>query len=148
VQIPAKVDYALRALLQLADGEAATAEALARAQTLPANFLSAILTDLRHAGFIASRRGNGHSGYALARPADQITVADIMRTFDGSLLEIRGHPPETTDYDGAAEHLRDVWIAAQASLAGVFETVTLQHIASGRLPQTVSRLAGSSASRH
>lgn len=141
MQIPAKVDYALRALLELARlSQPATGDALAEAQCLPPKFLAAILNDLRHAGFIASRRGTGHRGYELARPADQITVADIMRSLDGTLVEINGRPPELGDYPGAAKHLRDVWVAARTSLNNVFEAVTLDHIAGGGLPRAVTEL--------
>jgi Rrf2 family protein len=141
VQIPAKAEYALRALLELviAD-EPATADTLAQAQGLPTRFLASILNDLRRAGYVTSRRG--HGGYQLARPAREITVADVMQSLEGSLVEVHGRPPELAIYNGAARHLREVWIAASASLTSVFETVTLDQIARGDLPLPVSRLAG------
>jgi Rrf2 family protein len=140
VQIPAKAEYALRALLELSVlDEPATADSLAHAQELPTKFLSSILNDLRRAGYVTSRRGQG--GYLLTRPAGEITVAEVMRTMEGSLVEVHGRPPEKATYRGAALHLREVWLAARASLSSVLETVTLEDIASGRLPVPVARLA-------
>jgi Rrf2 family protein len=140
VHIPAKVDYGVRALLTLtARGEPATAEALAEAQKLPVKFLGAILNDLRRAGMVASQRGS-EGGYRLARPASEISVADVMRALDGPLAEVRGLRPEATHYEGPAEHLQDVWIAVRASLRGVLERVTLDDVVQGRLPRAVARL--------
>ena len=141
MQIPAKAEYALRALLELSVlDEPATADSLAHAQELPTKFLSSILNDLRRAGYVTSRRGQG--GYLLIRPAGDITVAEVMRTIEGSLVEVHGRPPEKTTYGGAAVHLQEVWLAARASLTSVLESVTLEDIARGRLPLPVTRLAG------
>ncbi len=140
VHIPAKVDYGMRALLELAcSGVPATADSLARAQGLPAKFLAAILNDLRRAGLVSSQRGL-EGGYRLGRPADQITVADVMRALDGPLAEVRGLRPEMTSYEGAAAHLQDVWIATRASLRAVLEQVTLEDIVKGRLPDPIAQL--------
>lgn len=135
MQISAKADYALRALLELARrGQPATAESLAEAQQLPKKFAAAILNDLRRAGLLSSRRG--HGGYQLSRPPHQISVADILRVIDGFLLEVDGSPPERLKYDGAATHLQDVWHAAQVALGAVFASVTLDQIVVGGLPET------------
>jgi len=140
VHIPAKVDYGMRALLTLAaEPEPATAEALARAQGLPARFLGAILIDLRRAGLVSSQRGS-EGGYRLARPASAITLADVMRVLDGPLAEVRGLRPEAAHYDGAAEHLQEVWVAVRASLRSVLERVSLADVVAGRLPRSVARL--------
>ena len=139
VHIPAKVDYAMRALLELAQrSQPATAEDLASAQKLPSKFLAAILNDLRRAGLINSRRGLD-GGYRLSRPASEISVADVMRAIDGPLAEVHGLRPEMTEYEGSAEHLQDVWIATRASLRSVLEPVTLEHISKGRLPQPAAK---------
>ena len=122
-----------------ATGTAQTAEALAGEQSLPPRFLGAILADLRRAGLVASQRGS-EGGYRLARPAAQITVAEVIRALDGPLAEVRGHRPEATHYDGAAEHLQLVWVAVRASLRDVLEHVTLADVASGTLPKAVVRL--------
>jgi Rrf2 family protein len=91
MQISARADYALRALLTLAasDGQLVKGESLALAQDLPLRFLENILTDLRRAGLVQSRRG-ADGGYQLGRPADQITVATVIRVTDGPLASVRG----------------------------------------------------------
>lgn len=140
MHIPAKVDYAMRAMLTLAaEGRPATTEALARSQGLPAKFLGAILSDLRRAGLLASQRGS-EGGYRLARPATEIAVADVMRALDGPLAEVRGLRPEAARYEGAAVHLQEVWVAVRASLRSVLEVVTLEDVVQGRLPRAVARL--------
>lgn len=140
VHIPAKVDYGMRALLTLAAlGEPATSEDLAKAQGLPAKFLGSIMTDLRRAGLVASQRG-ADGGFRLGRPASEISVADVMRALDGPLAEVRGLRPELATYEGAAEHLQDVWVAVRAALRGVLEEVSLEEVARGRLPKPVARL--------
>jgi Rrf2 family protein len=140
VHIPAKVDYGMRALLALVErGSPATTEDLAEAQGLPPKFLGAILNELRRAGLVASRRGS-EGGYRLARPAAQITVADVMRALDGPLAEVRGLRPEATTYEGAAQHLQDVWVAVRASLRRVLDNVSLEDVVRGRLPRSVARL--------
>src|SRR5215469_16026125 len=118
----------MRALLELARiGEPTTGEALATAQGLPAKFLSAILNDLRRAGLVTSQRGM-EGGYRLGRPASAITPADVMRALDGPLAEVRGLRPEMTSYEGAAEHLQELWVATRASLRNVLERVTLEDV--------------------
>lgn len=140
MHISAKVDYGMRALLTLADrDDSCTAEALAQAQGLPTKFLGAILNDLRRAGLVSSQRG-GDRGYRLARPASSITVADVMRSLDGPLAEVRGMRPEMATYNDAARHLQDVWVAVRASLRTVLERVTLEDVVKGKLPTPVAKL--------
>ena len=143
--ISARVDYATRALLTLAaaaaegTGLALKGETVAERQHLPVKYVENILVDLRRAGFVAAQRGSV-GGYRLARPADQITIADVFRALEGPLAEVRGERPERMEYDGAAEHLQDVWIAARASLRSVLEAVTIADVLHGRLPRKVSKL--------
>lgn len=138
--MPAKVDYGVRALLTLAaSGGPATADALATAQGLPVKFLAAILSDLRRAGLVASQRGPD-AGYRLARPADQITLGDVIRALDGPLADVRGLRPEQATYEGAAAHLQEVWVAVRAALRSVLDEVTLANVVTGRLPAGVARL--------
>lgn len=138
VHIPAKVDYGMRALLELASTEGPlTGDVIARAQGLPPKFLAAILTDLRRAGLVQSQRGL-EGGYRLARPADRITAADVIRALDGPLAEVRGLRPEMAAYEGSAAHLQDVWVATRAGLRAVLEGVTLADIVSGRLPEPIA----------
>jgi Rrf2 family protein len=142
VQISARADYAVRALLALAAAQPAVVkvETLAAAQQLPRKFLEAILGDLRRAGIVRSQRG-ADGGYALARPAGEVTLADVIRAVDGPLAEIRGLRPEDTEYTGAAEHLQTVWVAVRASLRSVLDHVSLADVVSGSLPQHVCDLA-------
>jgi Rrf2 family protein len=113
---------------------------LAEAQGLPAKFLEGILAELRRSSIVTSARGS-EGGYRLARPADEITIADVMRAIDGPLAEIRGERPEQTSYEGAAIHLQEVWIAVRASLRSVLEATTLADVASGELPDNVRAMA-------
>jgi Rrf2 family protein len=142
MRISARADYAVRAAVELAAaGEGPTkGEAVARAQGIPLKFLENILGDLRHAGIVRSQRG-ADGGYWLARPATEISVADVIRAVEGPLASVRGGRPEDVAYDGAAEALAQVWIAVRASLRSVVEAVTLADVAAGRLPTKVAKLA-------
>jgi Rrf2 family protein len=141
VHISAKVDYAVRALLALADAgpDAVPAEALATRAELPRQFLQNILNQLRRAGLVASQRGS-EGGYRLARPATAISLADVMRAVEGPLAEVRGDRPEHAVYTGSAEHLQEVWVAVRASLRAVLENVSLAQVVSGDLPPAISSL--------
>src|SRR5205085_12071251 len=127
MRISAKADYAVRAAVELAaapDEKPVKAERIATAQDIPLNFLENILGELRHAGIVRSHRG-AEGGFRLARPADELTLADIIRAVEGPLASVRGGPPEEVAYAGASEALLRVWIAVRASLRGVAEPVTL-----------------------
>lgn len=115
-------------------------ERLATAQQIPSKFLENILSELRHAGIVFSQRG-AEGGYWLARPAREITLAEIIRAVDGPLANVRGQRPEMIDYEGAAKRLSEVWIAVRASLRAVLEGVTLADLVDGPLPQSVLDLA-------
>ncbi len=135
--ISAKVDYAIRALCGLAGSErAVTSAALATNQGLPANFLEQILIDLRRTKYVLSRRGPD-GGYLLSRPASEILLADVIRSLEGPLAEVRGLRPEAATYVGPAEDLQSVWVAVRASLRGVLEKTTIADVVSGRLPTSV-----------
>jgi Rrf2 family protein len=139
--VSAKVDYAVRAAVQLAaDGpHPVKGEAIASAQEIPVNFLENILSALRNAGLISSRRG-AEGGYWLTRPPSDITIADIVRAIDGPLAAVRGIRPSETEFPPPAEAMRDVWVAVRASLRTVLEHVTLADVVANRLPDVVSRL--------
>ena len=141
MQVSARVDYGIRALAELASrpAELITTEELAGLQGLPVKFLEGILTQLRRAGLVVSKRG-AEGGYRLARAADAVTVADVFRALDGPIAAVRGEAPEDLAYAGAAEHLRDVYVATRAALRSVLETVTLEHLIAGRLPEQVRAL--------
>ena len=143
MRISAKVDYAVRAAVELAAASAekpVKAETIANAQGIPLNFLENILGELRHAGIVRSHRG-AEGGFRLAKPPEKVTVADIMRAVEGPLASVRGGPPEDASYTGAAETLPRVWIAVRANLRNVVEHVTLADVAAGKIPAAVDRLA-------
>jgi Rrf2 family protein len=142
VRVSAKVDYALRAAAELAAAEGAgptKGEQIAQAQAIPLKFLENILLELRHHGIVHSQRGV-EGGYWLARPADEITLAEVIRAVEGPLANVRGIRPEATDYEGPAEPLREVWIAVRANLRAVLESATLADVARGELPAEVAEL--------
>lgn len=141
MRVSAKADYAIRAAVELAaagDGPV-KGERLAQAQEIPSNFLENILSDLRNAGIVASRRG-ADGGYWLAKPAADVSLADVIRAVDGPLANVRGVRSEQVAYQGSAEKLRDVWVAVRASLRSVLENVTLADLANGELPASVRTL--------
>ena len=114
-------------------------EALAQAQDIPLKFLENILGELKHAGLVRSQRGT-EGGYWLARPADEITIADVIRAVEGPLASVRGEAPETVKYAGAAEPLGKLWVAVRANLRAVLEEVTVADVASGELPDVVDEI--------
>ena len=142
MKVSAKADYAVRAAVELASaGEGPVkAERIAQAQEIPLKFLENIMSDLRNAGLVRSQRGV-EGGYWLARPADEISIAQVIRAVDGPLAAVRGRRPEDVEYAGSAERLRDVWVALRASLRNVLETVTVADVARGDLPGAVEELA-------
>jgi len=146
MRVSAKVDYALRACAELAAaGEGPVkGERLAQAQEIPLKFLENILLDLKHAGLVASQRG-AEGGYWLAQPADEIAVADVIRAVEGPIANVRGMRPEQVEYAGPASALREVWIAMRANLRSVLEATTLADLASGELPDDVTRIAADPA---
>jgi len=148
VRVSAKVDYAVRASVELAAAQAGAeperpvkADALARAQDIPVKFLENILQGLRQAGIVDSRRGP-EGGHLLARPAADISLADVIRAIDGPLAGVSGRRPEEVDFHGSAAPLQEVWIALRASVRRVLEEVSLADVAAGEIPAHVSALTG------
>ena len=143
--ISARVDYAMRALLELTAAQRDNprallkGDAIAEMHGIPTKFLVGVLTTLRTAGILQSMRGRD-GGFRLAKPAADIRVADVMRALEGPLAEVRGERPEETEYLGAAEHLRDLWIATRVALRSVLETTSLADIETGNLPSEVAAL--------
>jgi Rrf2 family protein len=145
MRVSAKADYAVRAAAELAAASVASKDGgspmkgdnISQAQQIPLKFLENILVDLRQAGLVNSRRGPD-GGYWLARPAAEITVADVIRAAEGPLASVRGEKPEDLTYEGAAAPLGEVWIALRSSLRDVLEHVTLADLASGKMPKQVS----------
>jgi Rrf2 family protein len=143
MRISAKADYAVRAAVELAaapDERPVKAERIATAQGIPLNFLENILGELRHAGIVRSHRG-ADGGFRLAKPPEELAIADIIRAVEGPLASVRGAPPEEAEYRGASEALPRVWIAVRANLRKVVEHVTVADVASGHIPKSIDKLA-------
>lgn len=139
----AKAEYAVRAMTQLASvgvGELVKTDVLAKSQGIPAQFLVDILSDLKTDRLVRSHRGR-EGGYALARPATEISVADVLRCIDGPLASVRDIGLGDLPYSGATAALSDVWRAVRASLRLVLEETSLADVAAGSLPSHVSGLA-------
>ena len=142
MRITARVDYAVRAALELAGvaPDALTAERIATSQGIPARFLQTILSDLQHARLVTSQRGR-EGGYRLALPPGEISIARVMRVEQGFLAEVHGQRPEDVSYPGVAGELASVWVAARAAYRRVLEEVTLADVVAGKLPGHVAELA-------
>jgi Rrf2 family protein len=143
MRLSARVDYALRAVCELASAEGAarpvTSERLATAQQIPPKFLESILLQLRRGGIVHAQRGP-EGGYWLTRAATDISLADVIRAIDGPLAHVRGHRPEDLGYQGAAEGLQKVWIALRASEREILDLVTIADVATGEMPERVRDL--------
>lgn len=141
MRITARVDYAVRAALELAAVApgALTCERIATAQNIPNRFLQAILGDLQHARLVTSQRGR-EGGYRLALPPSEISIARVMRVEQGFLADVHGERPEEVQYPGAAEPLSRVWVAAREAYRRVLEQVTLADVATGDLPTSMTEL--------
>lgn len=146
MRLSARVDYALRAAAELAaagEGPTTVGE-LAKGQEMPPKYLENILLQMRRAGLVRGQRGP-EGGYVLARPANQISLADVIRAVDGPLANVRGERPELVGYTGAAQSLQHVWIALRASERAILEEVTLDQVVSGELPKRVTDLSNDPA---
>ncbi|MCT9089726.1 Rrf2 family transcriptional regulator [Streptomyces sp. ASQP_92] len=143
MRISARADYAVRAALQLAaspDAAPLKAEAIADAQNIPHKFLEGILNDMRRGGLVLSQRGiNG--GYRLAKPAESISIADVIRVVDGPLVSVRGVRPPELSYTGPAQSLLPLWIALRSNVREILDGVSLADVASAQLPPSVAALA-------
>jgi Rrf2 family protein len=145
VRLSARVDYALRAMSELAAADAPrTVDQLSAAQHIPNKYLESILGELRRDGLLRSQRGP-EGGYRLARPADAISIADVIRALDGELANVRGSRPENLEYTGSAQALQQVWIALRASERQILEGVSLAHVARDEMPEQVAGLVADPA---
>jgi Rrf2 family protein len=147
VRISAKEDYAVRAALELAvaNGGPLKREQIAQAQSIPTAFLQNILIELRHAELVEAHRGRD-GGFTLARPADEISVADVVRAVSGPLATIRGVRPPAVEYNASAEPLKEVWVALRTNIRTILEHVTLADLAANKLPANVRKITADPAS--
>jgi Rrf2 family transcriptional regulator, cysteine metabolism repressor len=127
--ITQKSKYALRATLELAvrfgQGPISIGE-IAKAQSIPARFLEAILAQLKRAGLVESRRGN-EGGYVLARSPGLVSVGDVLRVVQGSLAD----PDPNARAHGNGPHASQVvfspiWQAAAQAASAVYDAATFQ----------------------
>ena len=123
-------EYAIRAMSYLAkfpDGHVASLHDIGQAQDIPESFLAKILQSLVHSGLAVSQRG-AHGGFALARPATEITMRDVIEAVDGPVaLNQCVLWPEDCERSGDCE-LHKAWMRAQAQLMDVLGTVTLRSL--------------------
>lgn len=141
MRVSAKADYAVRAAVELAAADAGPVkgEVISSLQGIPLKFLENILGELRHAGLVRSQRGTD-GGYWLARPAEEITLADVIRAVEGPLASVRGESPSQLEYSGAAQPLAKLWVAVRANLRAVLESVTIAQVAQNELPPLIGEL--------
>ncbi len=92
---------------------------------------------MRRADIVVSQRGQS-GGWRLSRAAADVSVADVIRAVDGPLVSVYGLRPESVSYNESADVLQHVWIAARRSLRDVFEQVSIQQLASQKLPKAVT----------
>lgn len=152
MRIAASTEYALQAAAELAADQAQgegvlSREVIAESQNIPPKFLPRIMSALIRAGVVESRRGT-LGGYWLARPADEIALADVVRAVEGPLAQIRRVFPEEVEYPGAAEGLQPVWIALRTSLRSVLERVSLEDVVCQRLPEPVAAMTREPSAWH
>jgi Rrf2 family protein len=149
VRVSAKADYAVRAMIELADGteeSPVAGERIAAAQEIPLRFLNTILTELRYAGLVRGRTG-AEGGYWLARPPGEVTLAEIIDEVDGPLASVHGLPPEELTFGGDARALQEVWIALRASMLEILDSVTIADLVAAELPEPIRRIAGDQETR-
>jgi len=140
MKVSASLDYALRAMVELAaatPGQPVKADDIAARQAIPSRFLAQLLAELRRAKLVSSGRGYA-GGYWLAVQPASVTVADIARVIDGPLADVHGMSPELFGPPGVAAPTKELWIAVRAALRSVMEQVTIADLAAGKLPKSVA----------
>ena len=149
MRMSAKAEYAVRAMVQLAaadEGSLVKTDDLAKAQGIPPQFLVDILSDLRTDRLVRSHRGR-EGGYELARPAAEISIADVLRCIDGPLASVRDIGLGDLPYSGPTASLTDVWRALRASMRSVLEETSLADVATGRSRRMSPRSPATTAAR-
>jgi Rrf2 family protein len=137
--------------LQNGEGRWMQAHAIAARANVPEKFLEAILVELRRAGFVESRRGH-LGGHALAKPADQIMVGDLIRAIDGPLAPVRcasmtAYEPCSDCKDPETCAVRELMRETRAALSAVLDTCSLAALTerSRREPAWSQSLTGDAA---
>lgn len=140
MRLTGRIVFAIRAAAELVgEQEYLPLDQIAVRQHLPTDYVRSAMSDLRRAGIVSTRRGRV-GGYKLARPASEITLADIIRAVDGPLTVVMGERPDNLEYAGAAAGLEDVWLAVRRAERRILESVTLEHLTEGNLPPEVTQV--------
>jgi Rrf2 family protein len=131
MQVSRKVDYALRAVIHLADEEASericSVSEIASRERIPRQFLEKIVQELIHKGLVRSRRGP-HGGYVLARPADQVTFRDVIEAVEGpiALNNCTGGHPDCSLIGACG--MERIWREGQRRVMDLFQSTTIADV--------------------
>ena len=137
MQVSRKIDYALRAVIHLANEEtsdrACSVAEIASRERVPRQFLEKIVRELIHKGLVRSRRGP-HGGYVLARPADRVTFRDVVEAVEGpiSLNVCVGEHPDC--FLLGACGMNRVWREGQRRVMDLFENTTIADVRRPPMP--------------
>jgi Rrf2 family transcriptional regulator, iron-sulfur cluster assembly transcription factor len=142
VKVSTRGDYAARALLSLAlhgEDRPTSVKEIAERTSLPQPYLEQILLAVKGAGLVQSKRGVG-GGYVLARPPEQITLAEIIAAVDGPLITLMG------EHDHCEGHciLQEVWVCVSDEMRQFLEGFTLAELVKRTLvghPEAANRAA-------
>jgi Rrf2 family protein len=132
VLVPQKVQYALRGLFELAkrsgEGPVKVGD-IAEKQAIPPRFLEVILSQLKRAGFVESRRGR-EGGYMLSRSPESLTVGEVVRFIDGPISPVGCIEAASKDrcqlYGGCV--FLPMWQQVQQAIASVYDNTTFQNL--------------------
>jgi Rrf2 family protein len=133
MQIPRKIEYALRAMIHLADnpGGVERGSIIARQEQIPKYYLEKVIRDLMKRGLVRARRGPG-GGYQLARPPETVSFRDVIEAVEGPItLNICVDGSSMCNLQPACRMFR-VWEEGQRVLLDVFSRTMLSEIASSR----------------
>ena len=138
--VPMKVDYGVRTLVYLAlqaheiqsvpeGAEFTSTSDIAGAQHIPEPYLLRICSELQKSGLIESRRGP-QGGHKLARPAEEISVSDVVNSVDHSLAPIDCvEEPDGCRLSGACSQ-RELWSDVEVMLLEHLSKVTIGELVS------------------
>ncbi len=137
MQVSRKIDYALRAVIHLANEEASARACsvgeIAERERVPRQFLEKIVQELIHKGLVRSHRGP-HGGYVLARPAEQVTFRDVIEAVEGPIsLNVCTAEPADCSLLGMCGMER-VWREGQRRVMELFESTTIADVRRPRIP--------------
>jgi Rrf2 family protein len=138
MQIPRKIEYALRAMIHLADVPEGVANGnqIAEHEHIPKYFLEKVIRDLMRSGLVRSRRGPG-GGYQLSRPAETISFKDIIEAVEGPInLNVCLEDSNVCSLQPRCRMFR-VWEHGQRVLLEVFSQSNLQQVASSQMPMAM-----------